>query len=132
MAERKKKQVTEFTVDRSRWLTGKVLKGCPEGSGLYKKIVGYPKPMMCCLGFLAREAGETAKAIGPFGLICEDTHHEAVARVSRKLLVAQESIACTNDDEKISNALREQRIRGKFAKLGVKVNFVGKYPKAAT
>lgn len=93
---------------------------------------------MCCLGFLACAIGfkksEIVDRSSPGGVLDELPRRglrfgplikpdgEFCARDSEH----SKKLMAINDDEKISERARESRIRRYFAKLGVKVRFVGK------
>ena len=143
MAGRKK----VFVVDRATW-------GHGGSRGVYSKAwqkEGYPHeavsidPMLlepatktlCCLGFVANQCGVPKKALLNVGMP-EDigSHEEKLEGVlistletefprNNTLAVEAQTI---NDDDRITNKQREEKLKEVFKKHGFTLRFAGKYP----
>lgn len=118
------KDVKEFTIDRARWLCAPT-QGY-EDSELYRES----DRKMCCLGFYARALGARVKDIKhkdcPSN--AKSVHWTDWVLENGLNSLSTKDMIEENDFE-VSNKMRERKIRGLFAKHGVKVKFTGKYPK---
>jgi hypothetical protein len=123
-----------FTIDRAKWLQGGLAKRDPKKFSTLRNSKGE----MCCLGFYSKACGATG--LTDMGLPNElapserkklhqdlfKTGFDGYVTISKLCGEAVEA----NDDEHLSDTRREQRVTARFAKLGIKVKFKGKYPYA--
>jgi hypothetical protein len=107
-------QITEFVVDRFRWLRG--------GQGVSYLLRPIDRNM-CCLGFLGAACGYTDHQM--LGVVLPRAIHDKGARYPVELREHIEDIVATNDAVKISDEEREIELKVLFAKAGVKVTFEG-------
>ena len=119
-----------LVIDRARWLRG-------DGDGKLLDENG----KMCCLGFLSRAIGYAPREIryklDPTGIVRARPSKRALrfgallawpdkddpGRPSRSVVC--DLLVHTNDDAGMSDRAREARIERLFARVGVKVRFVG-------
>lgn len=122
------------TVDRSKWdirSNRKVIKGKEFNNYFDHACLLNPETkLMCCLGFVGKACGiqnidleekftpqDSTSDKWPESLLNADEHDTDIC----------ESLIRTNDDGKISNQRREERIQRLGLKAGIKFKFVGKY-----
>jgi hypothetical protein len=128
----KKVKLIPLTIDRNKWARGGY-----NGEAALLNDDGN----MCCLGFACRASGLAAKTIKGIGLP-GDLPDESLdpVRMAKKLgkLVKRtttdgiysdgryvDDAVCTNDDNNISESMREYRLKPILKKLGFSVKFVG-------
>jgi hypothetical protein len=113
-----KKEVKEFTINRSRWHTGEGTKG-------WKSALFVPETKrMCCLGFYGKCLGRTQKDMSKKLWLQDTTTYEYSVGVLD--YDTQTDLANVNDDEDMTLPQKEKEIKAIFAKKGIKVKFVGK------
>jgi hypothetical protein len=108
-----------FTIHRDRWVRGQW------GSTLIRWSDGHP----CALGFFLLACGMTEEAIRPYPDTFELPRIPAAAafllRPSRPMHKCWAKVLmAVNDDEHISESVRERRLTDLFAQNGVQVQFV--------
>lgn len=117
------KEVTELVIDRARWGVGS------EGGSLYDSDTR----KMCCLGFLARACGSRVSDIDGLGYPPRETVPDYFASKSDDVNSDPEvgafQAARVNDNETVTSREREKKIKEIFSARGIKVKFVGAFPK---
>jgi hypothetical protein len=131
----------DLVIDRAKWGRG-------QGNGALLR-----DGKMCCLGFLARECGLGAKTISGVGVPsdfsrCDDDGNGVPRKVRRhqevwnavlgkikprlpftdaraKATDVEDVLVMINDEAAMTDARRERLLTKEFAKIGVKVTFVG-------
>lgn len=101
------KRVTEFTIDRATWRRG----GGRSNPGLLLDMEG----RKCCLGFYAMACGADEEDIRNKGVIGGVTWKNVV----------QYEIARVNDNDELSDVVREKLVTEYFAAQGITVRFTG-------
>lgn len=143
----KKKYELEFTVDRSKWYQGQ---GSNESKLL---IIKHPDKKqngkMCCLGFASLACGIPKSRIkgknDPFDVVsdydglkrrkAEDklkfffSTKGGITYYSNYYNFTTEDIIDENDSPDTKGLEKERNLKKLFEKIGVKVKFIGKYPK---
>lgn len=120
--------IKAFTIDRSRWLNGHSNKVWSETSTLCSYT-----DKQCCMGFYAEACGvprERLKGCGALAQLFDSERAKIHEELSSQLAY---DFYATNDAKNMSRDKREQVLTKRFKdKLGVKVKFVGRYPKKPT
>lgn len=121
-------EVGTLEIDRSRWLCG-TTSGPNKGSSMYDR-----ERKMCCLGFLAKAQGVPVKH-----LQCQATPRAVSNHMDRENIPGQmvdgystefAGVAMSiNDNALLKTQYRETRLKALFKDEGIKLKFVGKYPK---
>ena len=121
-------KVKVLKINRDKWLTGECTRYHLESDSCLLSKTG----RMCCLGFYMIQAGYKPSTIKGKGA----PHEIASTKYRLPELIdgcdnAEETneLIGINDNEEISREVREKRITKGFKSIGVKVRFVGKYPK---
>lgn len=122
------KNIKELVIDRARWGVAPKVEGA-----LYNSET----KQMCCLGFLARACGAKVNDIKDVPFCAEGEAPSVFVGESEAALNASDA-----NDKKIGENLRingavltsqrhrEQVVRAIFKENGIKVKFVGRFPKA--
>jgi hypothetical protein len=116
----KPRTLKSLVINRERW-------GVADQGGSLRRP---STKLQCCLGFAVRACGIGPSTINNMAMPAEIAGRKALKLPTwlRDSAVTNQ-LAGINDDGRISFKDREKRIAGRFAKVGVKVNFTGKYPK---
>jgi hypothetical protein len=141
-AKRSEEELLNLVIDRAKWERG-------QGNGALLR-----DGKMCCLGFLARECGLGAKTISGVGVPSDFSRYDGGTdtTIPRKVRRHQEIwnavlgkikprlpftdarakatdvedvLVMINDEAAMTDARRERFLTKEFAKIGVKVTFVG-------
>lgn len=133
-------RVKEFTIDRSKWLQGKYARHIEVTEGYSQKCDSYLRnetnQMKCCLGFYASACGVRGiTGVTTLAGLQDPEKKKVDQRFFAKDSIWDDSVMASNlmgknDDDNLSDEAREKYVKERFAKLGVKVKFVGKYPYA--
>lgn len=135
----KKKPVTtgrakEFTIDRSKWLQGNYIRWFEdhnEGSTI-DSMLRDNQGMQCCLGFYTGACGVRGRtnlsSPGDLKVYEQKKLDDKFIDQYNCDTPFGDHLMTKNDASTISDAKREKYIAEKFASIGVKVKFVGKYP----
>lgn len=121
------------TVDRGRWLHGGITKAVsnrakverhePLSSSLYDNA----SKLQCCLGFGMRQAGAAVSQICDMNFPSDITlTNNLDSEFCALLCELEESASETNDQQDLSNSVREQSLIDIFAAKGVRLSFVGR------
>ena len=122
----------EFTIDRSKWLQAKWITK-ENNEGRYPEtLLRDKKGMQCCLGFYCDACGVRGRT----GISSPGELQESEQKKLDKKFFTEDGIDSIfssalmrkNDDYFTSDAQREKYVKEKFASIGVKVKFTGKYP----
>ena len=114
--------MTELVIDRKVWL---------RGEGGEKSLLLRPEDgKMCCLGIYLKQCGMPDSLLrgraNPTQLTTAPTWLRAAGQFGGFTETAEcRFLILQNDDERISEPAREQRIAEGFAKAGVSVRFEG-------
>ncbi len=110
--------LTEFTVDRSRWLRGEGT----NASRLQREADG----KRCCLGFMCFAAGVPEKSIINVGLPSRLSYSELLLLPDtlRSSGSNVQQIVTNNDQQNMSGPAREAKLTELFQAAGIKVTFV--------
>lgn len=110
--------VSSFVINRAVWL---------RGEGGEKSVLFRPEDKkMCCLGIYLSECGvdtHRMRDVGEPGLLSDEMVPSWTRTAAKGTPVCE--LIQVNDDEQISDAVREQAITEKFARQGVTVTFEG-------
>lgn len=115
------KKVTEFTVDRAKWITGDLQN---HGDSALRNDMG----MQCCLGFLARKCGSSVADIRGMSLPLGDVR-DRIADRATVCMETIESAANLNDEPSTMRRTKETQLKALFAKHGITIKFTGRSPK---
>ena len=128
-----KPTITEFTIDRSKWKTGRF--SGPEyntfdaiTTGLGYTSLKNKEGFYCCLGFFAEACGVTN-----FNIKGSKINMSAVSPADLETPIDEPVVGFytnamgINDDPKTSMEYKEQAVKDLFKQVGIDVNFVGEY-----
>lgn len=111
-----------LVINRARWARG-------ENDGMETALLGDGN-RKCCLGFYAQQCGYTGMIRDLSDLTEISTcNFTGLTKSDGNATAVHSRLLRTNDAIRISDKERETRISKIFAEIGVKVKFVGKYPK---
>lgn len=118
--------VPSFTIRRSKWA-----RGGKKGSSALLNSQGN----MCCLGFYSKACGFTKEniqhIIAPDRIPVMQNYSEAIKFKSKLIKYRDypnttkicDDLMDINDDQYITDKVREEKLTKKFSKMGVKVTF---------
>ncbi len=114
----------KFTIKRKEWLRGKK----ENGNHLLGSCLLDANGRKCCLGFYALKKGFNKKTIIDIQMLSElpnakKNFPEFCGKKASDSRLASE-LVCINDNCKTSDAFKEKKIKEKFGKIGVEVNFI--------
>lgn len=114
------KKLTKFTVKRSEWLT-------PDFSpiGVTSCLLN-GEGRKCCLGFAMLKAGASeSEILGRLlpSYVKDIIQSQFIAEVDSSSKLSLEA-ATINDDNSITNQVREEKLIDLFSAAGIKVNFI--------
>src|SRR5690242_7689418 len=123
----------EFTIDRSKWLCGRLRHKIEGGNGdsmMYAKSLN----RSCCLGILADSCGVSKKELSATGVPSELEQRGTLPKVMNFLTEEksdgykrQSDYVRVNDNDELHQKDRERQLTKLFAKDGIKVKFVGRF-----
>lgn len=123
----------EFTINRGKWLQGKWLAYENDRGRFPASMLRDRKGMQCCLGFYTGACGVRGRTgvQSPEGLYDSER-----CKLDKKFFDGyvdsqfSSKLMLKNDDPTVTDHEREKYVKERFASIGVKVKFTGKYPYA--
>jgi hypothetical protein len=105
----------KFTIDRATWLRGQYV------SRLLRSSDG----KMCCIGQVCIQSGIKPDAIRDLGVVINlDGESREKYQAAVGLAFRADAAYCINDDRKLSEEEREEKLTAHFAKFDHEIQFI--------